>query len=76
MTERIYVGLFEANCEVFKSNTEPTQTTHGDKYHAVIGPYRTMRGAKFSASAARTNNPHVQTVADAERIAKQLNNGG
>ena len=48
----------------------PTQATHGHLYGAVIGPFRTKRGAQFMAKHGRSN-PHLQTVDDAERIAKQ-----
>jgi len=58
--------------EAFKAEIEPTQETHGVQYSAVWGPFRTKRGAEFGASWRAVNNPHVQTVADAERIAKEL----
>ena len=58
--------------KAFKSETEPTQETHGLQYGAVWGPFRTRRGAEFGASWRAVNNPHVQSVADAERIAKEL----
>lgn len=54
---------------VFKHGTMPTTKSHGKEYGAVIGPFRTMRGAKFMALYGH-NNPHLQTVSDAERIAK------
>lgn len=68
----IYVGMIRGTLdrEVFKSAQAPTQETHGDRYLAVIGPFRTMRAARFLAT--QYNNPHVQCVADAERIAKEL----
>jgi hypothetical protein len=47
----------------------PVQETHGHLYAAVIGPFRTIRAAKFMAEHGR-NNPHLQTVNDAERISK------
>lgn len=58
--------------EAFKSASAPTQETHGVQYGAVWGPFRTKQGAEFGASAGATNNPHVQSVADAERIAKDI----
>ena len=77
MRTRWYVGYKvwrggETRREAFKSKTEPTQETHGIQYNAVWGPFRTRRGAEFGASWRAVNNPHVQTVADAERIAKEL----
>lgn len=49
---------------------EPTERNMGWRYLATWGPFRTKRGAMFGASPMAVNNPHVQTVADAERIAK------
>lgn len=37
---------------------------------AVIGPFRTVRGAEFMRQYGE-GNPHCQTVGDAERLAKQ-----
>jgi len=69
-----YVGLNAAKHapkrEIFSSKVLPTKDTHGHKYAAVWGPFRTKRGALFGASPACENNPHVITVADAERIAR------
>jgi hypothetical protein len=70
---KIYLGLKQNNREVFKSATTPTQESHGHLYNAIVGPFRTMRGAKFMRDHG-ARNPHVQNVADAERIAKQLEN--
>ena len=64
-----YVGLTPNNREVFLSKREPTFKTHQHKYNAVIGPFLTKRGAKFMAQHG-SGNPHCQTVADAERLAK------
>ena len=68
---RVYVGLLTDSVgrEVFKSDCRPTEQTHGHRYGAVIGPFRTVRGAKFMAGPAGLYSPLVQTVADAERIA-------
>jgi|TARA_R110000824_G_scaffold394637_1_gene594614 hypothetical protein len=55
--------------EVFKAETTPTPTTHGERYYAVIGPFRTRRGADFMAQHGEAN-PHCQNVADAERLAR------
>ena len=69
---RWYVGCGETGRDTFSSREEPTSETHGHLYCAVWGPFRTKRGAEFGASPAAVNNPHVQTVADAERIAKSV----
>jgi hypothetical protein len=70
--KKIFVGkLPGGDCVVFRSTNTPTETTHR-RFRYVIGPFRTVRGANFMASPAARNNPHVQTVADAERIAKKL----
>lgn len=77
MRARWYVGYKsyrggQIKREAFKSETEPTQETHGAQYCAVWGPFQTKRGAEFGASWRAVNNPHVQSAADAERIAKEL----
>jgi hypothetical protein len=71
MRQRFYVGLRRiSRREVFKSDTLPTMKTHGHLYAAVIGPFQTKRGAAFMARYG-ANNPHLQTVGDAERFAKK-----
>lgn len=73
---RPYVGIRvdTGTREVFKANREPTWGSHGDTYIACIGPFRTMRGARFMAEHGR-GNPHLQHVNDAERIAPfEVNN--
>lgn len=68
---KFYVGIKpNAVYETFKSQDEPTQESHGKQYNAVIGPFRTKRGADFMAKHGK-GNPHIQHVNDAERIAKQ-----
>lgn len=68
---RIYVG-YGKNClrEMFKSAVEPVRTAFGAKYLAVVGPFRTVRGAKAMIHYGE-NNPHIQHVRDAERIGKK-----
>jgi len=68
-TMKIYVGVKGNIRKVFRSFTPPTSKSHGDKYSAVIGPFKTLRGAAFMADYGR-NNPHLQTVRDAEELAK------
>lgn len=56
--------------EVFRFAGTPTVESHGDRFNAVIGPFRTKRAAIFMRDYGQ-NNPHIQCVADAERIAKK-----
>lgn len=69
---RIYVGYGKGRLrEVFRSATEPTEATHGDKYFASMGPFRTLRGAKADVNFGGCGNPHIRCVTDAERIGKK-----
>ena len=43
----------------------------GETVLALIGPFRTVRAAELTAKTG-AGNPHIQCVADAERIAKRL----
>jgi len=74
MASRIYVGVKGSTRKVFRSEKIPTHQSHGDKYSAVIGPFRTKAGAEVMAKYGR-NNPHLQTVSEAEKMAKQLKGG-
>lgn len=68
----IYLGYLHggAGKEVFRSNSEPTAASHGEQYAYVVGPFRTVRAAKWMAHPVRgTGNPHCRCVADAERLA-------
>lgn len=67
-----YIGLANGGRirKTFTSDVTPTQATHGAEYAAVVGPFRTKRGAMFHAAVGAAN-PHVRNVADAERIARQ-----
>ena len=67
--KKYYVGLRDGKRFVFSSEITPTKETYGSRYAAVIGAFRTKRGAAFSAMTG-ANNPHITNVADAERIAK------
>lgn len=69
---KIYVGVKSGKSTVFKCFYTPTQKSHGSRYTYVIGPFDTMRGAKYMADYGR-GNPHLQTVADAERLSKRKN---
>lgn len=69
---KIYVGVKDGIFEVFKSDQVPTRETHGELYSAVIGPFRTMRGARYiqsNESPAQQQNHFVESVANAERAA-------
>lgn len=74
MKPKYYVGLKIGKAvherELFTSVETPTPESHGTKYVCVIGPFRTKMGAVFMRDYGR-NNPHCQTVADAERLAKK-----
>lgn len=68
---RLYVGLTKQGArKVFRTAKTPTQASHGDRFMAVIGPFRTVAGANVMAKYGR-NNPHLQTVAEAEKMAKR-----
>lgn len=44
----IYVGLStDGSREVFRANETPTPQSHGERFAAVIGPFRTKAGAEF-----------------------------
>ena len=47
---RFYLGIKGTARKVFKSDVTPTQETHGEQFNAVIGPFRTKRGAMFAAA--------------------------
>ena len=72
-----YVGIRRADYryERFTYSITPTLETHGSVYMAVIGPFRSKRGATFMAEHG-SGNPHLQTVSEAERIAKANAKGG
>lgn len=70
--KRYYVGKKSGSVSrfVFTSDVTPTQASHGAIYNSVTGPFRTKRAAQFTALFGQ-NNPHIQCVADAERIARK-----
>lgn len=71
----IYVGLStDGSREVFRANETPTPQSHGERFAAVIGPFRTKAGAEFMRNYGR-GNPHCQTVTDAERLARHISVG-
>lgn len=67
--KRQYVGhrLLDGVLEHFVARKTPTLETHGHLYTAVIGPFRTRRGADYVAKSLKA---YVrQHVRDAERLA-------
>lgn len=64
-----YVGIRKGEREAFKSETEPTKDSHGSKYAACIGPFRTKRGTEFLVKYGK-GNPHLTDVDTIEKIAK------
>lgn len=74
MRTKLYVGHVKGTMQgdVFRSETTPTRETHGQKYLAVVGPFRTRRAADWLADPVKGRfNPHCRCVADAERLAKK-----
>ena len=69
MNQKIYVGVSKGTREVFRSAIAPTERSHGARYAAVIGPFRTVRAARLMAETGGSN-PHLLSVGDAERIAR------
>lgn len=70
MKKRWYVGLLKyPRRELFQSTIIPTEESHGYRYKAVIGPFRTKLAAVIMAKHG-TGNPHIQHVADAEKLAR------
>lgn len=67
--QNIYVGVTPNKYEIFKSVKEPTFKSHGHIYNAVIGEFKTLRGAKFMSLFGK-GNPHCTTVDEAERLGK------
>jgi hypothetical protein len=56
--------------ELFRCSYQPTERSHGHLYGVVWGPFRTKQGALFAQMYGQ-GNPHIQTVDDAERLAKR-----
>jgi hypothetical protein len=67
---RYYVGLKFHTRELFKSELEPTEQSHGNLYNAVIGPFKTKRGAIFMRDHGQ-GNPHCRCVSEAEKLGKK-----
>lgn len=67
---RPYVGIVTDSVErkVFRSIYKPAPDTTGF-YVDIIGPFKTVKGARFMADNGY-NNPSCVTVSQAERLAK------
>ncbi len=68
MKTKVYIGHKLGFREIFRSSNTPTSAEF-PQFAAVIGPFRTVRGANFMLKHGY-GNPHCQTVSDAERLAK------
>jgi hypothetical protein len=55
---------------LFASPHAPTRATHGHLYNCAQGPFRTRLAARWF-NRYGWGNPHVRTVADAERLARE-----
>lgn len=54
--------------DAFSYTGTPTAASH-PMYFAVMGPFRTKRGALYQEAHGSHNNPHLQTVAETEYYA-------
>lgn len=71
MRTKIWLGIkVGGQREIFKSVITPTEISVGHLYAAVIGPFRTMRGACFMRDYGQ-GNPHCRTVEEAEQLGKK-----
>lgn len=65
----IFLGLGEnQKREIFKHDVTP-KSSFFPQYLAVIGPFKTMRGARFMRDYGK-QNPHCRNVNEAEYLAK------
>ena len=70
-TGRPYIGVLSSgDYRIFKAPDQPTESSHGKIYRFVIGPFRTVLGAKIMERFGR-GNPHIQHVSDAEKFASK-----
>jgi hypothetical protein len=65
---KIYVGVNGTTRELFRSENEPTQTTH-PQYAAAIGPFRTVRAANYCIKYPHST---CQTVEEYETAARYI----
>ena len=67
---RPYIGIRHDNTrEMFRASAGPTEELYGTLYAAVIGPFRTVRGAEYMLAYGK-QNPHCRCVSEAERLAE------
>lgn len=67
---RIYIGnIVNRKGEIFKSETRPTRDSHGDKYSYCLGPFKTMRAAKYYLNNGGSENPHLTYISQIENAA-------
>lgn len=67
--KQIWIGYKYPVREIFRPDTTPTEIKYRHLYNACIGPFRTLRAAKYMLKYGQ-NNPHLFTVNDAERLSK------
>ncbi len=73
--KRVYVGFrHDRHREVFRTTRIPTRRQYGRRYAYVVGPFKTVRGARYMAEYG-ANNSHCTCVAQAEWLAKQQAKG-
>lgn len=79
--KQYYIGVANNQREIILilwMETQRERKGQVSKYHYTIGPFYTKRGAVFMRDHGQ-NNPHCQTVQDAERLGrlyqKQYSNG-
>lgn len=74
-TRQIYlgypIGKIGQGGTVFRSAGAPTFANHGATYAACVGPFRTVRGARFMRDYGFMN-PHCRCVAEVEALAKRV----
>lgn len=71
MKTKPYVGKRRSNGALVPFRTTPPPEDHqvyGVMFSMVTGPFKTMRGARYFAKHS-TNNPHCQSVKEAETLA-------
>jgi len=71
-SKRWYVGKMAGTSKfsMFQSEVNPTDQSHGHIYSYAIGPFSTRLGATIMARHGY-NNPHIQTVSQAEALARR-----
>jgi hypothetical protein len=68
---RAYVGVRrDLRREVFKATRTPTRKQYERRYAYVVGPFKTVRAARYMAEYG-ANNPHCTCVAQAEWLVRQ-----